>query len=512
MNLISLTCILAAAIVLLALRRRLASLGPVSPRLEGLLPANAPAPDLLSRVTETLALAAAGVTILIMKSTREGVGGVMLSLDRLDPQFAKMNVVLFAGAAVGTVISILLALLWRTGPAALLMAAVLVTYGWIFGEPVRLLARLTPAEVRHALVEYTIALGDDLAGADVWVNGVFLGRAPVRTTLDDFLEKVPYWSKPPKGYRDGTEDVRLPCYGPRGRSTGIRQRWIPFRRPKCEARFDRRDTSHNTEDRQYYARVSLDGEWGVGFGSGYGGGGGRYRRSYRTTLRVEFLSHRERMEELLDLARLSDYRVEPAWFRAMDSYGKRGWTTLRKAAIHEPDLMEVFDAWAAWRYQIGDDANANTAWPTFLRVCDRAGDRRRYDTASVDGRATELLVPKLDPEQLVSHAETLLERYRGWPGYARREEYGRVHFKLVVPRDGAKARVPPSAAVVAHAIWVLDEQLDRQSDSVPNIVESRLTRAVLRWLRYPHRGDVACALGGGGHRALPHSTRLAMPG
>lgn len=460
----------------------------------GFLPAPPPAPEWASRVAEATALAAAGLTILGMKATDSNAGGLMLLLDKLTPGAATLNVTVFACATAGVLAATLVAL-WRTGPGAILMGVVLAAYAWVFGYPNRLTERLVRPSERSITARYTIRTGD-IVGADLWVNGVLLGRTPVETTLADFLERIPYWPKPLKGCGDGTDEVRLLHYGPTGKSTSIRQRCITFRAPRQEPRLGGRDLSHNLDGRQYYACVKLDGECGFGLGTGSGASGSRYKRSYETRLHVDFLSHRERMEKLLDMARLSDCRATSAWFRAMDSYGKRGWMALRRAAMREPELMPMLDAWAAWRYQLDGATNAGTAWRAFLRVCAAADEQREYHTASVDGRATELLVPKLDPEQLARHAEALLKRYRGGPGFARCEEYGRVQFEVVVPRDGSEARIPPSAAVVAHAVWMLDEQLDREDDSTPNIVERRVTPALIRWFPYPYRSEAAGALGG----------------
>ena len=234
----------------------------------------------------------------------------------------------------------------------------------------------------------------------------------------------------------------------RGHSTSIKQRWIRFERPAYAEEHSRSGSvKRKASPNEYYARVRLNGVWGCGYGSGGGGGGGRYRRRYRSTLKVTFPEHQGRFAELLDKARMQDYRVGPSWFQAAETHGKPGRKALREATVRESELMKVFDAWARHRYRLGQAFDAESAWAALARICEEADTVGEYATDSVAGRATELLTPILDPAKLVDCAETLIKRYHHWPGsfsYAKR--YGRQQFSVGQPRGYSGKRIPPSAA------------------------------------------------------------------
>ena len=59
---------------------------------------------------------------------------------------------------------------------------------------------------QHRKSRNTIRAGNgNVSGAELWVNGVYLGKTPVTTTVDDFLTSAPFW----KALRMKSGEMRL---------------------------------------------------------------------------------------------------------------------------------------------------------------------------------------------------------------------------------------------------------------------------------------------------------------
>ena len=463
------------------------------------LPASAPGPSWTARIAEAAALAAAGGAVLAMAATNRSTGGLLLSLDELRPEYARVNAIVFACAAAGALAAVLLALLWRTWAAVLLMAAVLAGYGLaINAASVPCGWFISPEAARPVIEKYTIrTTGSNLVGADLWVNGVHLGKTPVTTTLDEFRREVPHWPEPPAGFRGPTDVVKVPQYGSGGLWHANYHRWIEFALPRRPARHGGRQTrpADRQEGLKYYAQLRYGREEGLGDGSGVsyvGGDGLTYTGA--TLFAVIFPQRRARLEALLDQARLADYRVRAEWFKAIQTYDEDGWIALRTAADNEPAMMNVLDDWARWRYRLEQVKDADSAWAVFERIRAEAEDRQQYFTASLAGRALELIVPRLDPHRLVCLAERRIRAVGSYSWSAGRMN-GRFQFGCTRRPEGFSGPsggysgtgyrrgegIRLSDYPIAHAVWMLDELLDARDDTDRNLVERRITPALIRW-------------------------------
>ena len=508
---------LLVALLLLARTLRRSGLvlgGAFSERPKNFHPRPEPRRDGTSRLAEAIVLACMGLVILVLEATNPSTGGLLTMLGRLQPAFARANVLLAAAALVGVLIGVLVAAFWRTSAGALVMAAVLCVYGLVLNGPGDLLAAIAPGNSAACRVSYTIDVaGPNIVGADLWVNDVHLGKTPVQTTLDEFLEAVPYWPEPPEGFNNPENEVPVVRrYSPGGGWAGTRhQRLIEFPVPDVPERFGTRRHGDGEATRTYYARLKLGEEELHGRFSGSGGSGGKYTYSARTTIEVSAPVREQRLESLLDRARLADYAPGPEWFDAIETYGEDGSIALRKAPDWESGMTHTLDAWATWRYGLDTATDADSAWAALEGVCREAEKRRCYFTSSVAGRAVELLVPKLPSERLVARAEKLIRASRSvnWWSW---EMNGRPQFgisyrsELFDPGTGAMTSrwhitggrmLPVSAYPIAHAVWRLDQLLDSRDDTEPNIVERRIAPALICW--HPHNDQalqLAARLGG----------------
>jgi hypothetical protein len=455
-------------VVLWVALRRLILRGQARPEFN---PANAPAPDWTSRVAESVVLACAAAVVLVLLATTSWGGGMLANLDELRPALANVYIAAFAVTAAVCVAGVVTALLWRTWAGVVIVGLALLGYNTVLEGQGQFLTRMAPAGATLPVNRLIIRVSDDVAGADVWVNDVPLGKTPIVMTIEEFLAKVPKWEKPPEGFGK-------PQTGP-----GPRQgpEWVRFRLPSYVVRYDGMMAVWARPEEDYYAKAQCDGEWAVSTGSsGGGGGGGRYTQVYNVTLGATFPKRTERIDRLVADACERGPAVGPEWFESMEAFGPQGWMMLRNAADKDLKLMAVVDAWAARRYGLDKATSPETAWEAFERILAEADQRRAYATDSLAGRAVELLAPRLSPDRLVRRAEEILRSgaARSDRGYSYRQAHGRGQFSTMADeRYGKGGGVAPSVYAVAHAVWRLSESMGNRQ---PNLVQERIVPALLR--------------------------------
>jgi hypothetical protein len=487
------------------------------------LPASAPPACGIARLVEaTIIGAAAVVTLAVWHAVGEQP---TFSMHPLVAQIAFVCVSIAGGVAV------LATILGRTNVGVIVAMTSVAIYGLVevgMAIDYRPMPPRTATPADGERVAFTIDLGETNAkGADLWVNGVYLGKTPYITTVADFEAKVPYWAKLPADLESAK--VETPYYGPRGIGPEIRSRWSRFPRSSCTSQYGRiaptesvdlsssstghsqKDAATKTPEHQahpgrgetayYFAKVRYAGEWGeAGTGSGGGGSAGNGNWQIEAHFDVIFRQRQKRLDALLNMARAADYRVGPDWFQAAETYDGDAWLAVTKAAENEPGMATLRDAWAVWRYELDKAVDAESAWKAFQRICDEADSRQQYSTDSVTGRAVELLATKLPPERLVDVAvrlarETSTFSYTRWRSNGRlqfgcREKPGAMNTGAAratgyFGSSGNKSLFPVGGFPVAHAIWMLDEQLRSTEQREPNILQQRLVPEIVRW-QYNH--------------------------
>lgn len=484
------------AVLWLILRR----LPTPAPRPVGqFLPSPAPRASRTARTLEAFVLAMAATIIIAIAATDNSTGGYMLILDELRPEYAAVNIAMFVAVVAVTALAIGLTWLGRNRLGFTLLATGLTCYGLVLNAGRYPAQWFVPASFVEPYCHYTIQIsGANVQGAELWVNGVYLGKMPYTTTLDEFEAKVPYWTEPPADYETDVENVyHYEWFGAFSRPM---HRWIKLDFPRRPTTAERtQGTTLPSERKTYYARVRYAGQWGLATGGGGSGGGLSsglvfHLSSYAD---VEFLDRQRRLETLLNKARLADYCVGEDWFKAIETYNEDGWFALVAAAEKDPLMAQVMDAWAAWRYGLDKVSDADSGWRAFERICDEADAQQQYLTASVAGRAVELLVPILPQERLLDRAIAWIRKanmfnYFWWRtndrlefGYTKRAlgsmgSGGKVHFNFYGSGTG-RGFLPASGFAVAHAVWKLNETLRTQGGVEPNAVRQNLAPEILCW-------------------------------
>ncbi len=495
---------------------------------------NAPPPPATACRAEALILGVIAAVILIIGSTDYRNNGMMSRLADLPFELACFHVGLLLAAILFSAAAVKLASLGFTRGAIIVLACTLLVYGLFINGPGRPINAI-PAETNsepdaHLTIDVS---GINIAeGVDLWVNGAYLGKTPVQTTLNAFLEKVP--DVPEMVNRDSY----LYVYANREPLSSSKTGYLTNARL-----FESLNGGDRPElarlAKPLYATVEYAGERGLTTGSaGWGRtGSGSAMAQVSTYFEVIFPARRHRLEELLNLARLNDFTVDVEWLEVLDGFGMDGCLMLRHLGETsdvldfdgdvqgnaerppEPGFLDILRQWAAWKYDLDTVRDSTSAWSAFTCVMNAADDSGIYLSEGVEGVAVETLAPQLDPEAVIDRAVEMLDAYgtynllhwraNGQPAFGIVTRPGTVTLQLG-SQGGATnssagsarnpARFPPSAAAVAHALWLMDQRMDTEGPE-PNPVESTIATKLLQ-----------CAYGrSGSHFALPLATEIGGP-
>lgn len=444
---------------------------------------SSPVGSRISHRAEAIVLLCVAGAIFVFAATNASTGGRLLILDQLSPAFARANVLAAVGAGLGVLIGASVALFYRTSTGVIVAAGVLCIYGLVLNGPVDILRPSSLPDTVRSDTPLTFTLSaPDAEGAELYVNGVRLGTLPYETTHGEFQQSVPVWNEPNELRRTQSWLHVLDRSHPR---SGTASRIYP---PWSEITVGRRT---------YYARVKLGDEWGYWqIHSGITSVGEGYRlRGEVVALPIMFPTREERIETLLDIARLNDYSPNAEWFEAMETYRSDGWFAVRQAMDKEPRMAEVLNRWAAWKYDLGATTDPKSVWRVFERIRAQADQRQYYMTSDIAGWAVERLAPRLDPDRLVRLAQKIV-RSKWLYGSTHWQMNNRVQFGTSLNSEGLHTGVEraihawggrgdewlsPGDYAVAHAVWTLDEALDAEDDTQPNLVERELVPILVAW-------------------------------
>ncbi|MHC4638331.1 MAG: HEAT repeat domain-containing protein [Planctomycetota bacterium] len=289
-----------------------------------------------SRLAEAIILLCVGGLILVFIATNSSTGGMLLRLDELRPAFAATNIAVAVCAGICLLLSVLVCLFWRSSVGVIFAAVVLCGYGWVLNGPGNLIWKIAPEKSFEPTVDYTFKI-DGIPGVDLWVNGVYLGKTPVKITGKQFHQKIPFLAEPPGGY--SKQFKGLP-----------KKPWFRFTMAcleKEERGYGR--PYYRSEGKDYYIKAKFKDELPESVVGGSGGGSrGLYSYEYEVSLLARFPSvtkfrseNTKRFEDLIRKAMLCDYHVEPQWFEAALTYSRRHFEKLRELSKKEDGLIEI---------------------------------------------------------------------------------------------------------------------------------------------------------------------------
>ncbi len=293
-------------------------------------------------------------------------------------------------------------------------------------------------------------------GTDLWVNDVYLGKTPFTMEEETFLEKVPYRKK-----------TDTPFYSDQGIE-------IPYLQPLSYENMNFERLSERISFRfcgkQYYASVKRDDAIGY---SRWVGGQNLSRYCYKDFTHVYFPLRSVRIHKLVGLACMTNGSVSENWLKTMDVYGHNGWNALK-----EVELAAAMDAWLRWRYGFDTINDEQMAWRVFQEMCRNANNTSYYATDSMEGRSLDLLLPKLNYEQLVAAAVALIrtQAFRDICYYNHQKlQQDRIEYTEKIK----KMHASPADCLLIDAVRRLDALLDTQDETTPNIVETRISKEII---------------------------------
>ncbi|GEM_PF-3142638 len=428
-----------------------------------------------SRATESVALALIGVVAVMLVVTYSLIWQPEWSLPDATPEL-KSGYLRIGAVGIGLVL--IVGVKAATGYAlpAIVLLALSFGVGWhtIQHDREKFLVEATE-EFEARPIPAEIRLLGHIDGADVWLNGVYVGKTPIKTSLDELLARFPdrNLGQFTQIERQGVERIA---------DAPSHDTFYPARRFRIA-------------DQNVTVWIDRNGEHGVLAGDGFRfagtrGEGGRKSLSSRETepfgllLNATFPSWEQDIKSLLDRARLNDYEFDAEWIQAMASYRWRGWIKLRQLASHEREFKRALTEWTRWQYDLDSVDDAHSAWQIVQRVSTEADRQGGYDTDTPAGQAIRLVIERLDPQQIVEAALAATRTMYRNPSERSRANTidGEYHF-FTLPRHKWRTylyALEPHHAVLADMVWKLDQSLDAQDESVDNIIERRLVPELMR--------------------------------
>ena len=436
------------------------------------------------RAREALILISLAMPVMLMLLYENSGRTHEIKLLAEDTHQLRRTALAWAFGGALTAIGICAAIAWKfsTVVATVLLAAFLPFGGAVTTERLKKLPYNNYNE--QPLSRIRIQLPDQIAGADLAVNGVTVGKIPYEAAPAEFFQQFPagdsLYSR--QSWRDAlfewdhviNSDRRkhLP-WGSVGLNTSRMSRELARRSP-------------------VFVHVELNGMQGF------------TAQSFETatrdgvriyTLNTKFKEWEAELDILMNRVRLNDYKPSREWFDAITSYESWGWNRLLDVRKFEPEVQPLIDGWVRHVHQLDDVRSTRQAWDKLMQLSDQAVADQDYDSESCLGRAVDLVVPKLDPQQLINEVLRVTNEDHFPPDYA---SPGRSRGKLWMS-------VPSSTLTdqshgwrpVFQAVWRLDEILDRKDPDTDNIVELQVTPAMLSRVYDSRRAlDYAEALGG----------------
>lgn len=457
------------------------------------LPKGAPRGDATASRAEAIALGGLCLSMFTLLALYRRYDGAPYALSDIAPQSARQEYWLVLGGWT-LFIAAALAIAWfrRTFVSALSLFVFFCVAGYMVNAGVVFSHKGKEDDVRAQPLGLIVKIKGDVVGADVWFNGVHIGKTPIETDLDEVLHKIPNWNDDrPEEFHDFKQFLS-------NEHGSFRPLAWFFVQPSKKVGFD----EEREESRAIYARVELNGERLYANGHHSVMSGSRIFgkvQPCQVVMDVFVPRWLDDIEALADRARLSDYEVHREWIEAMASYAEAGWMKLRLQSVNEPEFNRVLDAWATELYGLDDVVDEASAWRVFERIRQEANESDNYHTDSPAGRALELLATKLNRDVIVDLAERRIRSFRQPPGWSLTHGFmiDRFHFGTYTDGSWKRAEITPADAVLAHAVWRLDVAFDLEHDSKDNPIEARIVPAMLRLnsTRGTHF-DMTQALGG----------------
>ena len=321
--------------------------------------------------------------------------------------------------------------------------------------------------VRHSPdfpIPIRIQLPDNIQGADVFLNGVHVGQTPIETTIQEVINLVPRSRNPSYEEEKSAQRDNLPFW-----NAAVPHIDKQYRR-WGHLHLSAPDHSHTLD-----SRVELNGVPGYTdtFSPDQAKDGVQVY-----TLDTRFKAWEAEIDQLLDVARLKNYEATQPWYDAFMSYGAWGWNRLLVNRKYEPELQQLLDGCVQHAYEIEASQTPEQAWATLMKICDEAVETGVFNSDTRAGYAVNMLTDRLDPEQLFSHALKTISAPGFPPAYLNVHDEEDPLWRYV--EAGMQSHEGLRWMPVFQALRQVDRMLDQNSPYNDNIIEQKVTSALLR--------------------------------
>ena len=359
----------------------------------------------------------------------------------------------------------------------------------------RWMAQHRPAKDRYdeyiaAEMKIRFALPEPLDNAILYLNGQRIGPLPCETTLQDLTKTVPAWTpieeskenRSAEAPRAEYADFGLPDYP--DYIWGLVPLFIPQQMQKQLGleRLSAKVTVNGVAGYSQMHDVRTDND-----------------KNHNVKLMTRFSQWELGLETLFDQARLYDYQPPAQWHVAFESYGWWGEERLRLLATDEPELAQLLYGRARYKYDIDQIDSPEQAWSALQKISEDAVTAGGYSTLTTEGRAVEILAPKLDQDQLIHEALRRIDGARSSQYFS--TSYGRYMdkpwFATTEPKEFQGNSDVLRAMPIAHAVWLRNKSLLAENQDSDTVFQRALTPAMLaRSITDPSFQSYAESLGG----------------
>jgi len=181
-------------------------------------------------------------------------------------------------------------------------------------------------------------------------------------------------------------------------------------------------------------------------------------------------------DDLLEVARSSNYKVGPEWFRVAESSDNSIYmdVVLHAKRSGEPRFSEVLDDWVRWKYDLDAAVDTDSAMALFETLCDHFNSEQGFFADDPEARAIKLICDKLDTNELMDRYVAALRSGKSFCSDWSAHNVFSIDERIFTVHERADI-LPASLSAVWHALLRIDEMLDKRYPASSNIIEEELT-------------------------------------
>jgi len=357
--------------------------------------------------------------------------------------------------AVAASFLVSLFLLFRTGKLALPMLFLFLCI-----LPMQLCQAIFTKIDRSVPNKYFLTVGkrDCVTGTEVYCNGVFLGKTPLKIADDEFYEKVKPWDKPPRQKMTSIREDTLS----ESEFKDAYLYWVPndpfgnhADYPRGEIKRPLRNGSTNEKifkvikDIKYWWHFKNSGYSGITLATSYSSGAGSSGNviTIDVTPRIGYPALNKHFPILVESLKRSNYQPSEQWLDHFQKYQNLMFLKFYNYVKENPQAADALDAVVRHQFNIGTEISRKDCVRVLDEIMARLEKAGRFTLPSIELLAAEMVCPE--------HKDVISEYYIESLKWAypilvwsrsngiithRRDSWGRSNGIMTYRRDGKGIR------------------------------------------------------------------------